>query len=407
MLIEKFSFGVGDRFGREGKAQLRAIQEINRLGVPVVPVWNKSNREHDLTGTTQASVRQEADEAVRVDKWTDSYFVDADHINFGNIDKFLEYSDFFTIDIANFIGKPADPKLKSDFLKRTASIVIPGFSAEISDFDLSGFADQYLSAIHEVKKVFDYISGKKNSTFITEISMDEVMTAQCPIDLFLILKELKQLEIEPHTIAPKFTGIFAKGIDYIGDIELFTHEFEQDIRILKTAQEQLSLSREIKLSVHSGSDKFSLYPIIRDLLNKHRAGVHVKTAGTTWLEEVIGLARGGGEGLRIAKEIYIRGMARFEDLAAPYLTVLHIDTDQLPPAKEVMTWSSARLANTLIHEQSCRDYNPDFRQLIHISYKIAAEMGAEFTDALAYYREPIEEQVYVNLLNRHLKRLFQ
>ena len=116
MELEKYSFGVGDRFGREGRAQLMAIQEINRLGFPVVPVWNKSNREHELVGTTQEAVRREADEAVKSNNWKESYYVDADHITRSNVDKFLDYSDFFTIDVAGYIGKPPDQKLKEDFL---------------------------------------------------------------------------------------------------------------------------------------------------------------------------------------------------------------------------------------------------------------------------------------------------
>jgi len=406
MEVEKFSFGVGDRFGREGKAQLRAIQEINRMGFPVVPVWNKSNREHELVGTTQKEVRQEADDAVKANNWKGNYYVDADHITLNNVDRFMDYSDFFTLDVARFIGKPAETKLKTDFLKRTANHAVAGFSEALLNYDLSRFSDMYLAAIHEVKILYDYILSKKPYGFITEISMDEVPLAQSPLDLYFILKELKHLNIEPHTIAPKFTGMFPKGVDYEGDTELFAEEFDKDIRILKIAKDQLEIHHDIKLSIHSGSDKFSIYPVIRDLISKYKAGLHVKTAGTTWLEEVIGLARSGGEGLRIAKEIYHQGMIRFDELSAPYSSVLHIDPEKLPPAKEVLTWSSAHFAKTLIHELTCRDYNPHFRQLIHISYKAAAEMGKEFMDALDYYRDPIEEQVYTNLIDRHLRRLF-
>lgn len=406
MILEKYSFGVGDRFGREGKAQLAAIQEINRLGFPVFPVWNKSNREHDLVGTIQKAVRLEADEAVKANNWKGNYYVDADHITLDNVDNFLEYSDYFTMDVAHFIGKPAETKLKADFLKRTSRDGIPGFSKTVLNFDFHLFADMYLTAIHEVKRLHDYILSKKTDGFIAEISMDEVLVAQSPLDLYFILRELKHLNVEPHTIAPKFTGLFPKGVDYEGDTELFADEFEQDIRILQIAKDQLGFHHDIKLSVHSGSDKFSIYPRIRDLVAKYGVGIHVKTAGTTWLEEVIGLARGGGEGLRIVKEIYYQGMMRFEELSAPYSSVLHIDPKKLPPSKEVMTWSSEHFANSLIHLQTCKDYNPHFRQLIHISYKVAAEMGSIFLDALDYYRDPIEEQVYTNLIERHLKRLF-
>jgi hypothetical protein len=406
MILEKYSFGLGDRFGREGKAQLRAIQEINRLGFPVVPVWNKSNREHELIGTTQKAVREEADEAIKANNWKGNYYVDADHITLNNVDKFLDSSDFFTIDVANFIGKPAGAKLKADFLKRSTGQGIPGFNDVAANYDSGNFADKYLAAINEVKRVHDYLLTKKSGGFITEISMDEVAEAQSPLDLFFILKELKYLKVEPHTIAPKFTGMFPKGVDYEGDTQLFAEEFDKDIRILKIAKEQLEIHHDIKLSIHSGSDKFSIYPVIRDLISKNKAGIHVKTAGTTWLEEVIGLARGGGGGLRIAKEIYHQGMIRFDELSAPYSAVLHIDPEKLPPVTEVSHWKSSHFARTLIHDQNCRDFNPHFRQLIHISYRAAAEMGKEFMDALDYYRDPIEEQVYTNLIDRHLRRLF-
>ncbi len=405
MLRENFSFGIGDRFGKEGKAQLRAIQEINRLGFPVDPVWNKSNREHELVGTTQQSVREEAVEAVKANGWAGNYFVDADHITMENVDRFIDFSDFFTIDVAGSIGKAADAKLKADFLKRTFTTGISGFSEEADKYDLSGFASTYLSAIHEVRRLHEYITAKKPDAII-EVSMDEVPVAQSPLDLYFILKELKHLDIQPHTIAPKFTGLFPKGVDYEGDTEGFANEFGQDIKILKLVREQFEFEHDIKLSIHSGSDKFSIYPIIRDIILKNRSGIHVKTAGTTWLEEVIGLARGGGEGLRLAKEIYCQGISRYDEMAAPYLSVLHIDQKKLPPPKEVLTWNSARLAKTLIHDQSCREYNPHFRQLIHISYKVAASMGKEFMDALDHYREPIEEQVYTNLFDRHLSRIF-
>jgi hypothetical protein len=406
MHLEKYSFGTGDRFGREGKVQLRAIQEINRLGFPVVPVWNKSNREHELVGTTQQSVRKEADESVKANNWEGNYYVDADHITLKNVDKFLEHSNFFTLDVASFIGIPVLPKIKADFLARTKKEGFPVGVANDSDFDFNTFADTYLTAIHEVKRLYEYIRSKLPEGFIPEISMDEVAVAQSPADLYLIVKELKYLDMEPQTIAPKFTGLFPKGVDYEGNIDRFAREFELDLIALSQARHHLELSHDVKLSVHSGSDKFSIYPAIRNLMAKHGAGIHVKTAGTTWLEEVAGLARGGGEGLRIAKEFYHLGMKRFDELAGPYATVLHIDPKKLPPSGEVLTWNSAHFARTLIHDQTCRDYNPNFRQLIHISYKIAAEMGTGFTDALEYYRDPIEEQVYDNLFNRHLRRIF-
>jgi tagaturonate epimerase len=104
--------------------------------------------------------------------------------------------------------------------------------------------------------------------------------------------------IPVQTIAPKFTGRFNKGGDYVGDLTQFEKEFDEDLSVIAFAIREFGLADTLKLSVHSGSDKFSIYSIINRLIKKHDCGLHVKTAGTTWLEEVIGLAESGGEGLR-------------------------------------------------------------------------------------------------------------
>lgn len=413
MLIEKYSFGTGDRFGREGKAQLKAIQEINKAGYAVVPVWNKSNREHSIVKTLQESVLREAEEAVAEMGWKGSFYVDADHIGMATVDSFVEYSNFFTFDVADFIGKSSSEEDKAAFVRNYSSYIgkleIPGIEKafDITEEFLAKTADTFLVAVKEVKTIYDYIVSKKGKDgFIPEVSMDECEIAQSPLELFFILAELKRLGVEVQTIAPKFTGLFPKGVDYVGDVSQFSREFEQDVAVTRFAIEKLGLPASLKLSVHSGSDKFSIYPAIRDAIKKFDAGIHVKTAGTTWLEEVIGLAKGGGEGLEIAKDIFKRSMDRFEELTGPYASVLNIDASGLPTTGEVMSWSSEEFANALIHDKNCVSYNPNFRQLIHVGYKIAVEMGERYSSALDTYREIIEENVEYNLLERHLKLLF-
>jgi len=160
------------------------------------------------------------------------------------------------------------------------------------------------------------------------------------------------------------------------------------------------------LSVHSGSDKFSIYPIINRLIKKHDAGLHVKTAGTTWLEEIIGLAEAGGEGLEIAKEIYRTSLSRFDELAGPYATVIDIDQGQLPTPETVQAWNSEEFVNALRHDLSHPSYNPHVRQLLHVGYKVAAELGDRFTGALEKNESVIARNVTENLFERHLKPLF-
>ncbi len=413
MLIEKYSFGIGDRFAKEGKAQLKAVQEINKLGIPVVPVWNKSYREHGIVKTTQESVAKEAADAVEANKWAGNYYVDADHIGMSIVDEFVDYSNFFTIDVAHFIGQKADGSVKADFVSRhkkyVGTLSIPGIEEkfEITEDFLNNVADNYLLAILEVKKIYDHISGVKGEdNFIPEVSMDECEIAQTPMELFFILAELKYLGVEVQTIAPKFTGLFAKGVDYIGDTAQFEKEFEQDVAVTQYAKKELNLPESLKLSVHSGSDKFGIYPAIKRAIDKFNAGIHVKTAGTTWLEEVIGLAQGGGEGLEIAKEIYSKSMARYDELTGPYSTVLDINPEKLPSVDEVNNWSGQQFSEALTHDKACDGYNPNFRQLIHVGYKIAVEMGEKYVAALDNYRDLIEKNVTYNLFNRHLKLLF-
>ncbi|MGE4287577.1 MAG: tagaturonate epimerase family protein [Salinivirgaceae bacterium] len=413
MLIEKYSFGTGDRFGKEGRAQLAAIQEINKVGFNVVPVWNKSNREHSIVHTTPDDVATEAAEAVKANSYSGNYYIDADHIGMATVDKFINASNFFTIDVAHFIGQSADATERAAFVmnhsKYLGKFSIPGIeqSFDVTETFLAKVANNYLNALKEVKTIYDHIASKKGAAdFIPEVSMDECEIAQTPLELFFILAELKRLGVEVQTIAPKFTGLFAKGVDYQGNVEQFALEFEQDVAVTQFAIKELGLPSSLKLSVHSGSDKFAIYPAMKKAIKKFDAGIHVKTAGTTWLEEVIGLAQGGGEGLAIAKEIYAKSMERYDELTGPYATVLNIEKEKLPSVNEVNAWTSQQFSDALTHNQSCSDYNPSFRQVIHVGYKIAVEMGSRYITALDTYREVIEGHVKHNLLERHLKLLF-
>ena len=143
--------------------------------------------------------------------------------------------------------------------------------------------------------------------------------------------------------------------------------------------------------------------IIREL----NTGLHLKTAGTTWLEELIGLAEGGGEGLAIAKEIYRTAYGMLDELTAPYADVIDIDPAALPSPDEVDAWTGKQFADALRHDQSNPAYNLNLRQLLHVSFKLAAKMGQRYLDALDEHREHVERNVTENLYERHLKPLFE
>jgi len=413
MLIEKYSIGIGDRYGHQGAAQLKALVNAKNKGMSVVPVWNKSRREHSLIGSKPIDARIEADNAVKELGWKDSYYIDADHIGIKTVDDFIQHCNFFTIDVADFIGVyPSEESVKSFTKKASAykgEIVIPGIMRkfEITENKINAFAKKYLVAINEAVRIYNYlVSVKGPDTFVTEVSVDENEQPQSPEELFFILFGLSIGNIKIQTIAPKFTGRFNKGIDYVGDINVFVREFEDDICVIKYAVKEFSLPSNLKLSVHSGSDKFSLYKPIHKILKKHDVGVHLKTAGTTWLEEVIGLAEAGGEGTKIAKYIYEQSFNRMDEMMKPYLTVVDIDFDKLPNLLDVFNWSGEKFADTLRHDQSNPDYNLHFRQLLHIGFKVAAEMGDRYTNALVKYSDIIGKNVTENLFSRHIKPLF-
>ena len=217
--------------------------------------------------------------------------------------------------------------------------------------------------------------------------MDETDSPQRPHELLIILAAMADEGIPAQTIAPKFTGRFNKGVDYVGDLDQFEKEFNEDLAVIAHAIKAYGLPENIKLSVHSGSDKFSLYPIIHRALKRTGAGVHLKTAGTTWLEEMIGLSEAGGDGLALAKEIYGYALDHVEDLCAPSATVIDIDRGQLPDKAIVDAWSGDQLAHALRHVQGHPSFNAHLRQLIHISFKVAAKEGRRYLDLLKSHEE--------------------
>ena len=411
--IEKYSFGVGDRFAHQTKAQLAGCVKAADKGVEVVPVWNKSHREHTTIGSEPVSVRQAADAAVAALGWQKSHYVDADHINMGNVAGFLPYSDFFTIDVADGIGATPAGNAVAEFVAKhpelVGSISIPGIEApfDCSEAYVTEVAAKYLQAVKDAGHIYRHILDQKCGVpFVPEVSMDETDLPQTPPELLIILAALADEGIPLQTIAPKFTGRFNKGVDYVGDVAQFEKEFNDDLAVIAFAIGKYGLPDNLKLSVHSGSDKFSIYAPIHRALQRTGAGLHLKTAGTTWLEEIIGLAEADGEGLVLAKDIYSEAIANVDALCAPYAAVIDIDRTLLPAADVVQGWSSAQLVAAIRHVPDCPEFNTHMRQLLHVGYKIAAKMGQRYLDLLEGCEETIAKNVTLNLYDRHIVPLF-
>lgn len=413
LTLERFSFGVGDRFAHQAKAQLAAFQKLEKDGIHVAPVWNKSNREHTFIGSEPQSVLDAVQVAVKELGWNQSWYIDADHINLKTVDRFMACSNFFTIDVADSIGKPAAATDVRTFLNRHPELVgglnIPGVTAPFTTTlaDVERVASKYLLAVQDAGKIYRHIAAAKGEDrIIAEVSMDETDLPQTPPELLIILALLADEKVRLQTIAPKFTGRFNKGVDYVGDLAQFEKEFNDDLAVIAHAVRQYGLPANLKLSVHSGSDKFSLYPIIRRALARTGAGLHIKTAGTSWLEELIGLAEAGGDGLALAKEIYTYALDHVDELCAPYASVIDIDRSKLPSSSTVSTWSGPQLASALRHIPGHPEFNANMRQLLHVSFKIAAKAGKRYTDLLEANEKIVAKQVTENIYDRHMKPLF-
>ena len=411
--LEKYSLGVGDRFAHQAKPQLAACLMAAQRGVTIIPVWNKSNREHKIVGSDPSGTRAAADCAVRELDWKCSYYLDADHINVSTVDRFLAPCDFFTLDVADTIGAAPAAGVVEGFLGRhpelTGRIDIPGIAEpfEVRPAQAQAAAHKYLAAVADAARIYQHIAAHKDpGQFVTEVSMDETDCPQTPPELLLILAAIADAGIPIQTIAPKFTGRFNKGVDYVGDVEQFEKEFRADIAVIAHAVRQYGLPANLKFSVHSGSDKFSIYAPIRRCLRDTGAGIHVKTAGTTWLEELIGLAEAGPEGLATAKEIYAAAYDHCDELCAPYAAVIDIDPSRLPAPDVVSRWTSEQFASAVRHDQQNPLFNPHVRQLLHVGYKVAAQMGERYTRMLEACEESISRNVTENLFVRHIEPLF-
>ena len=411
--LGKYSVGVGDRFAHQARAQLQACVSAAQRGVEIIPIWNKSNREHTLIGSEPASTRAAAAAAVETLGWKKPWHVDADHIRLETVDRFIPHADVFTIDVADTIGQYAPPAMVEAFMSRhpelAGKVAISRLKHPLKTThgEIERVAAKYLLAVQEAGRIYRHIVRSKGAAqFITEVSMDETDNPQTPLELLVILGALADEGVPIQTIAPKFTGRFNKGVDYVGDVAQFEQEFSDDLAVIAHAIQRYALPATLKLSVHSGSDKFTLYPPIRRALKRFNAGLHLKTAGTTWLEEVIGLAEAGGDGLALAKEIYATVFDRAAELCAPYATVIAIEKTKLPPPAKVKGWASQQYVAALRHDPRCPDFNPDFRQLLHVGFKIAAEIGERYLAALRRHEAIIARNVTTNLFERHIKPLF-
>ena len=393
VLKGKESFGTGDRIGGPSQATPWHIEACDQYGVTPV-LAQQSVRENKKTGRTFESVMDDTSWSVLRSGYKKPWGSDADHLkHMKEIDEAVRAGfTMFTLDPSDKIDNAADKDSDAKLNKKLAKLFEKSGNLEefmaryrgvegATDEDIVKSCVKYLGAIrHAVKAYKRLVDLKGEGGFNFEMSIDETLTATSPLDHRIIATELQREELDLFSLAPRFEGAFEKGIDYIGSVEDFTQSLKKHV----------ALSKELggyRLSLHSGSDKFSVYPAFGEITDGY---YHVKTAGTSYLEAVKVIALTTP---KLFREIYALSYDTFEDNVKYYEISANIAK---APAKQGFWGKKAATAIT---------DNPDLRQVLHIAFGIVLEqMGGELRAALCEnyetYRKCITEH-----LGKHLSLL--
>ena len=369
------SFGVGDRLGIATPGHIRVFRKYDARPVLV----QQSIRELTLTGRTYEDVLDAATFAVFRDGFRDGFGADGDHLKKPEDIAYALSLGFsmITLDLSDHIrsdGTGDIAEYKSAYLGKSFD-VSEGLTIAFSEEELARCVLVYGEAIGFAAEMYDRFlaDGKYRADF--EISIDEISSPTTPAQHYFVASELLRRGVKFATIAPRFTGEFQKGIDYIGDPAAFARDI--------AAHAKIARHFGYKLSVHSGSDKFSVFPIIGA---ETREVYHVKTAGTNWLEAMRIVAE---KSPALYREVHAFALSSFCDARRFY----HVTTD-LSKIPNVEDLSDSELPGLL-------DL-PDARQLIHITYGHILQ-NPDLKPALySLWRE--EEEAYAQALNRHIGR---
>ena len=357
MKLSKYSVGTGDRFAHQAKAQLRACIRALESGVEVIPVWNKSNREHTIIGSEPLQCGSAADAAVKALGWKHPYFCDADHITSQTVGRFLECVRLLHHRCCRLHWPPA----RRTTSMHSSSGILTCWNASNSTAQASPSRSRTEILRQTAPEIFDRRAKKAGEVYrIIEEPKEKATSsrksrwmrptrAQSPVELLIILAAIADEGIPVQTIAPKFSGRFNKGVDYVGDVAQFEREFALDVAAIAYAVRAIRSAGESQAQRALRQRQVLHLPAIHATMKQFDAGVHLKTAGTTWLEELIGLAEAGGEGLELAKEIYAEAFAHRDELCAPYAAVIDIDTCKVALPGEVEGWSSEQYTSALRH----------------------------------------------------------
>ena len=389
--------GLGDRLGIASPGHIRLVKDY-----PVFPVLaQQSIRELNLTDRTYEDVLNAASWAVFQEGYTKGFGADGDHLkthdevdmalNHGYTMITLDCSEHIDNDISsagadeiqtkyNALPKETRTHLEEKYLNKTFEID-SNYSISYTDDNFKQIVLIYVNAIDFTLDIYNEHIKSLDRPIDFEMSIDETLTSTSPEAHYFVARELIDGGVEITSLAPRFCGEFQKGIDYIGDIEQFKEEF--------AAHFAISEHFNYKISIHSGSDKFSIFPIVGDIT---KGRYHLKTAGTNWLEAMRVVAKNAP---KLYREIHEFALENLEEAKAYY----HIgaDIDNIPSLK---TLSDEELPG--LFDQ------PDSRQVIHITYGLILQAKDEngqyvFKDRLYDVWHRYEDD-YAKLLIAHIGR---
>jgi len=389
------SFGFGDRLGLATPGHIEALRYTENLQPStfhIQPIFaQQSVRENVRTGRTPQQVMDDAKRAVDAAKWDKPWGADADHLkSVDDLPAFVAAGyTFFTVDPGEHVDNGAD----TDSLAALREKVSGAEWEKLSAWYLSGNSEQawgrfdaetllraqvkYGRAIQHAAGMFRHLSDLSHRPvgegqgegFDFEVSVDETDSPTTPLEHFFIASELTRLGVKFTSLAPRFIGRFEKGVDYIGELDAL------DIELAKHAAVTEHFGT-YKLSLHSGSDKFSVYPLI---VKHWGARIHVKTAGTSYLEALRVLAKCEPD---LFMKIYVLGRERYETDKKTY----HVSAEL------------GKLPADIDLPELLNDFHA--REVLHVTYGSAlAQYGAELKAALARH-----DDAYLDGLKVHFER---
>jgi len=390
---ERTSIGCGDRLGLATAGQLRAARKY-RLS-PVLA--QQSMRELTMTGRTFREVVDDATFMVFAEDYRDGWGADGDHLKtIADIDVALDAGmPMITLDLSEVMNAAAGNWSDGEIMKAFDALpederknalagyadqnyVIESMTVGISAAEARRCAVMYDRALDFAVEVHRHLKERRGEEFDLEISIDETTTPTLPAHHLYIARELMLRGVTVASIAPRFVGEFQKAVDYIGDVEEFARQFRVHAAIARAFG-------NYKISVHSGSDKFAVYPTVGE---ETHGFLHLKTAGTSWLVAVEVIAE---HDPALYRDMHRFALKHFDEM----LKLYHItaDLNRIPPLDTLRDDQLPELIRS----------HPDARQLLHITYGpiLTWELRDDFFAAMHKY-----EDAYAEALEKHFDKHF-